>query len=238
MKPKLAMIYARQMLSGLAFMHKNQVIHRDLKPGNVLISTDGKVKLADFGAAYDLSKLTHTEKQTICGTPAFIAPEVVQKGKHTTKTDIWSLGVTVYNMLTGDIPFTADDRYQLLIEIVKGELNVEYPEGFCFQARVFIDACLAHDPYHRPSAECLLAYQFIKNPQESNSVPSLITHSSTAGTGSCPTEGSPTPVTVTRMAIPKLVSLADQTSSLELQRSGKLYKESGASAASGEQWKW
>merc|ERR1712072_1628821 len=71
----VAMIYTKQMLQGLVFMHENQVIHRDLKPANVLISVDGTIKLADFGTAFDLSELTHTAQQTLCGTPAYIAPE-------------------------------------------------------------------------------------------------------------------------------------------------------------------
>merc|ERR1711964_665415 len=126
--PNLARIYTKQMLEGLEFMHKNDVIHRDFKPANVLISVDGKVKLADFGTAFDLSMLTHTIEQTFCGTPAYIAPEVVRKSKHTTSTDIWSLGVTVFHMVTGKIPFTARDKYQLLLDIASGSVELHYPE--------------------------------------------------------------------------------------------------------------
>merc|ERR1712072_236243 len=126
LKPSLAMIYAKQMLSGLAFMHKNQVIHRDIKPANVLISAEGQVKLADFGTAFDLSKITHTVAQTLCGTPAFIAPEVILRDKHTTATDIWSLGVIFYNMITGDIPFRARDKYALLMKISQKQVDIMF----------------------------------------------------------------------------------------------------------------
>merc|ERR1711964_258446 len=151
MKPKLAMIYARQMLSGLAFMHKNRVIHRDIKPANVLISADGKVKLADFGTAFDLSALTHTVLQTMRGTPAFIAPEVIRKDKHTTATDIWSMGVVFYNMLTGKIPFRAKDKYALLHKIASLQLEVDYPDNFPPIFKEIIDECLQFDPADRPS---------------------------------------------------------------------------------------
>merc|ERR1711964_968781 len=104
------------------------VIHRDLKPSNVLISVDGKIKLADFGTAYDLSELTHTVAQTLCGTPAFIAPEVVRKEKHTTSTDIWSLGVVIYNMITGEIPFKGIDKYALLLDLASGKARIVIPD--------------------------------------------------------------------------------------------------------------
>merc|ERR1712096_162407 len=98
----LVRTYTEQILQGLKFVHEQNVIHRDLKPANIMITTKGRVKLVDFGTAFDTSKLTRTIKQTIIGTPAYIAPEVVQRGKHTTSTDIWSLGITVYEMITGN----------------------------------------------------------------------------------------------------------------------------------------
>merc|ERR1711964_844710 len=95
----------------------------------ILISVDGVVKLADFGTAFDISGLTHTVDQTLCGTPAFIAPEVVRKDKHTTATDIWSMGVIIYNMITGDIPFKARDKYALMAKISTQSTTAEFPAG-------------------------------------------------------------------------------------------------------------
>merc|ERR1712098_605595 len=105
----LARLYTEQMLKGLTFMHGQNVIHRDLKPANVMVTSTGDLKLVDFGTSFDTTNLTRTIEQTIIGTPAFIAPEVVQRMKHTTKTDIWSLGVTVYQMITGSLPFVSCD---------------------------------------------------------------------------------------------------------------------------------
>merc|ERR1712098_587156 len=111
------------MLAGLAFIHEKQNIHRDIKPGNVLISVNGQVKLADFGTAFNLSVLTHTVAQTLCGTPAFIAPEVVRKDKHTTSTDIWSMGVLMFNMITGKIPYKTKDKYALLLSLAQESIS-------------------------------------------------------------------------------------------------------------------
>merc|ERR1712098_484055 len=146
--------------------HENQVIHRDLKPTNILLTVDGVIKLADFGTSKDLSELTHTVQQTLCGTPAFIAPEVVRKDKHTTSTDIWSLGVIVYNMVTGEIPFVAAEKLALLLAIANGSVKVEYPPAFPRIFREFIHSCLKFLPADRPSAKELL-----QNPLFSESIP-------------------------------------------------------------------
>merc|ERR1712034_289626 len=122
--------------------------------------------MGDFGAAFDTSTLTKTIEQTIIGTPAFIAPEVVRRGKHTTSTDIWSLGITVYEMVTGKLPFAIHDARELLLEIGTETVNINYPSDIPFHARVFIEACLAFNPEHRPSAQELLGYDFIVNPSE------------------------------------------------------------------------
>merc|ERR1711964_74691 len=153
-------------MGGLKFMHEQNVIHRDLKPANVMITTEGQVKLVDFGTAFDVSKLTKTIEQTLIGTPAFIAPEVIQRGKHTTSTDIWSLGVTVYKMITGKLPFVNYDAQQLLQDIGTGTVEVNYPSDFPFHARAF-------KPEHRPSAAELIGHDFIMNPSESEPLTSI-----------------------------------------------------------------
>merc|ERR1711964_58249 len=74
MKQSLVQNYTEQILNGLAYLHENNVVHRDLKPENVLVTVDGKLKVADFGASFNISELTHTTLQTTKGTPAYIAP--------------------------------------------------------------------------------------------------------------------------------------------------------------------
>merc|ERR1711964_353143 len=102
-----------------------------------------------------------------------IAPEVIRRGKHTTRTDIWSLGVTVYEMITGKLPFVNYDAQQLLLlDIAAGTVEVNYPSDFPCHARMFIEACLAFNPEQRPSAEELLGHDFIMNPSEPESTKS------------------------------------------------------------------
>merc|ERR1711964_168931 len=102
-----------------------------------------------------------------------IAPEVIRRGKHTTRTDIWSLGVTVYEMITGKLPFVNYDAQQLLLlDIAAGTVEVNYPSDFPCHARMFIEACLAFNPEQRPSAEELLGHDFIINPSEPESTKS------------------------------------------------------------------
>merc|ERR1711964_579263 len=192
-------------------MGKNHVIHRDVKPSNVLISVDGQVKLADFGTAFDTSQLTHTVQQTLCGTPAFIAPEVVRKDKHTTSTDIWSLGVIVYSMVTGDIPFVADDKYALLLRISRGPMKVNFPDDVPLVVRQFIEACLAFDPRRRPKATDLLMHSLISDP--SSGTESTIKTTSTGDYSSNTVSILNTELTSgnwSEVAVPRMVILEDE----------------------------
>merc|ERR1712072_440619 len=84
------------------------------------------------------------------------APEVIKKGKHTTATDIWSMGVIIYNMITGEIPFQAKDRYALMMEIMSEKLVLRFPEDFPSTYRAIIKFCLLFDPSIRPTARELL----------------------------------------------------------------------------------
>lgn len=160
LSPEITSVFTKQMLEGLEFIHKSGIIHRDLKPQNVLISVKGTVKLADFGAAFDLKTLTHTRPQTFCGTPAFLSPEVILASKHTTSSDIWSLGIVVYYMAFGDLPWKVRDKYQILMAIA--DRNVSFEFGNCLHPiRDFIESCLRHKPTRRPSASQLLMHAMI-----------------------------------------------------------------------------
>ena len=94
-----------QIVSSLKYLHKHNVIHRDLKLGNLFINNDMRVKVGDFGLA---TKLTRPDerKKTICGTPNYIAPEILEgKNGHSFEVDIWSTGVILYTLLVGKPPF-------------------------------------------------------------------------------------------------------------------------------------
>lgn len=102
---------SKAMLSALAQAHSSGVVHRDLKPENVLLSDDGRIKVTDFGLARELS--ANTDTGSLVGTVAYLAPEVIRRGKAETPSDIYSFGIMLFEMLTGRQPFRGDDAIQI-----------------------------------------------------------------------------------------------------------------------------
>jgi serine/threonine-protein kinase len=94
-----------QITAALAVAHRNNIIHRDLKPGNILLDEDGNAYLADFGIAKDVSSPGITEVDAIVGSPDYLAPEQASSEPVTPRTDIYSLGVVLYELLAGQHPF-------------------------------------------------------------------------------------------------------------------------------------
>lgn len=108
----------RQVGTGLAYAHENGVIHRDVKPSNILISNDGRVLLADFGLAVAPDAPTLTQTGTVAGTPAYMSPEQVMGKPVDGRSDIFSLGIVFYELLTGRKPFSGESAAELLSNIV------------------------------------------------------------------------------------------------------------------------
>lgn len=97
-----------QVCDALEHAHKNNIVHRDVKPHNILITRDGRAKLTDFGIAKETSTATHTQADTIMGSVHYISPEQVRGEPACPQSDIYSLGVVIYEMLTGKLPFDGD----------------------------------------------------------------------------------------------------------------------------------
>ena len=111
-----AIDYARQICGALAYLHDQHVIHRDLKPENLLITTAGVVKIMDFGIALDelARRITWSGESSTIGTPDYMAPEQIAGGRGDVRTDIYALGVILYEMLTNKLPYEGDSVYSIL----------------------------------------------------------------------------------------------------------------------------
>lgn len=117
-------VYIKQVLRGLEYLHGRNVIHRDIKGGNILTTREGVVKLADFGVATKLDEKTinnnNKNSNAFAGTPYWMAPEVIEMQDNiTTACDIWSLGCTVFELLKGSPPNFDLNQFSAMIKIVK-----------------------------------------------------------------------------------------------------------------------
>jgi len=160
--------YLLQVLSGLKYLHEQGVVHRDLKGGNILIDQSGNVKLADFGAARRIQELAVTEG--LVGTPYFLAPEVISHRRYSTKSDVWSLGSTVYEMLTGERPWAKLDRQQVQFQILtKGAPPL--PTVWSQPTRDFLERCFVMNPDKRATVDELLEMPFVAEAAAERRVP-------------------------------------------------------------------
>jgi len=151
---QLAVFYAAEIVATLEFMRGNQVAHRDLKPENILIAGSGHMRIVDFGSARDYSneedKAAVLRRNTFVGTAEYVSPEVLADEEVGPPVDLWALGCIVYQMLTGQPPFTAKNDY-LIFEQIRS-LNVHYPPSMPSEAADLVRRLLVHSPQARLGA--------------------------------------------------------------------------------------
>ncbi|KAI8325144.1 Pkinase-domain-containing protein, partial [Martensiomyces pterosporus] len=158
----------RQIVEGVSFLHQNSVVHRDLKTENCLFRTserESEVAIADFGLSKIINEGSNYALMTHCGTPGYMAPEVVQRLGHGKPVDMWAVGVIAYFILSGTTPFEREDPKAEAVAVVKCDYSFEPLEHWCHispAAQHFIASLLVYDPAKRITAKQALAHPWLQ----------------------------------------------------------------------------
>jgi len=164
-KESEACIVMKQLFEAIAYLHSLGIVHRDLKPENLLLENENEdtpIKLTDFG----LSKIYSSEMmQTACGTPGYVAPEILECGGYDPAVDMWSAGVIMYILLCGYPPFYNENPALLFEAIMSGEYHFHSPywDGISKEAKDLISKLLVVDPKDRLTAEQAGKHDWFKN---------------------------------------------------------------------------
>ena len=174
LKEKEIATILKDTLEGLVYLHQRRKIHRDIKAGNILLNSEGHAKLADFGVAGQLTD-TMAKRNTVIGTPFWMAPEVIQEIGYDCLADIWSLGITALEMAEGKPPYGDIHPMRAIFMIPqKPAPTFKRPELWSPELIEFVSKCLVKNPEKRATAVDLLKHDFINSAPEVGSLLPLI----------------------------------------------------------------
>lgn len=152
--------YIYQIIQGVKYLHDARIIHRDLKLGNLFLNDMLHVKIGDFGLATRI-EYEGERKKTLCGTPNYIAPEILTKKGHSYEVDIWSIGCVMYTLLVGQPPFETKTLKDTYSKIKKCEYRV--PSYLRKSAAAMVISMLQSDPDKRPTIGELMHFEFLSS---------------------------------------------------------------------------
>jgi len=139
--------YLKQLSEGLKYLIDNNIFHRDLKPQNILIDKNNILKITDFGFAKTINSYEISE--TFCGSPLYMAPEILTYQKYTDSADLWSVGVIMYEMIFGFTPYTGNNLYNLVSNIKNNDLIIPNSKKISYECKDLLFSLLQKEPSQR-----------------------------------------------------------------------------------------
>ena len=151
-------VIMRQCLQGLKYIHQCHRVHRDIKPANILVDLNGRVKVIDFG----LCTIYEPGMSYSCGTPHYMAPEIIDPAPYKQNIDIWSLGICLYELIFRQKIYPEEENEMKVLECIVANGRPPYPhENMSPELKNFLDRCLEPNKNARPTAAQLLQHPFV-----------------------------------------------------------------------------